>query len=43
VHVVSETLGDDELTWDNTRRIPGVHVCSFRPVAEASGERAHHA
>ena len=25
-YVVSATLGDDELTWDNTTRIPGVQA-----------------
>jgi dihydrofolate reductase len=37
-YVVSETLGDDELTWDNTTRIPGDQaVPRIRELHEADG------
>ena len=37
-YVVSETLGDDELTWDNTTRIPGGEaVAHIRKLREADG------
>ncbi|MBT2385625.1 dihydrofolate reductase family protein [Streptomyces sp. ISL-11] len=37
-HVVSATLGDDELTWANTRRIPGGEAVSrIRELREADG------
>ncbi|MDQ1010008.1 dihydrofolate reductase [Streptomyces sp. V4I23] len=37
-YVVSRTLGDDELTWDNTTRIPGDEaVARIRKLREADG------
>ena len=37
-YVVSRTLGDDELTWNNTRRIPGDEaVARIRELREADG------
>ncbi len=37
-YVVSKTLGDDELTWNNTTRIPGDEsVASIRKLHEAAG------
>jgi len=37
-YVVSETLGDDELTWDNTTRIPGDEaVARIRELHETDG------
>ncbi|NWF27817.1 dihydrofolate reductase family protein [Streptomyces sp. PKU-EA00015] len=37
-YVVSRTLGDDELTWDNTTRIPGDEaVAQIRKLREADG------
>jgi dihydrofolate reductase len=37
-YVVSETLGDDELTWDNTSRIPGNEaVARIRELHESDG------
>ncbi|MEV4333203.1 dihydrofolate reductase family protein [Streptomyces sp. NPDC049597] len=37
-YVVSRTLGDDELTWDNTTRIPGDEaVAEIRKLREADG------
>ena len=37
-HVVSTTLGDDDLTWDNTTRIPGEEaVARLRELHEADG------
>ena len=37
-HVVSQTLGDDELTWHNTTRIPGDEaVARIRELHEADG------
>jgi dihydrofolate reductase len=37
-YVVSETLGDDELTWNNTTRIPGDEaVARLRELHESSG------
>jgi dihydrofolate reductase len=37
-YVVSETLGDDELTWDNTTRIPGDGaVARIRELHETEG------
>jgi len=37
-YVVSATLGDDELTWDNTTRIPGDEaVARIRELREADG------
>ncbi len=37
-YVVSETLGDDELTWDNTSRIPGDEaVARIRELHETDG------
>ncbi len=37
-YVVSETLGDDELTWENTTRIPGDEaVVRIRELHEADG------
>ena len=38
-YVVSETLGDDELTWDNTTRIPGDEaVARIRELHETDGD-----
>ncbi len=38
-YVVSETLGDDELTWNNTTRIPGNEaVARIRELRETDGE-----
>jgi dihydrofolate reductase len=38
-YVVSTTLGDDELTWRNTTRIPGDQaVASIRELHEADGD-----
>ena len=37
-HVVSATLGDDELTWNNTSRIPGDQaVARIRELRETEG------
>ena len=37
-YVVSETLGDDELTWNNTTRIPGDEaVARIRKLRETDG------
>jgi dihydrofolate reductase len=37
-YVVSETLGDDELTWNNTTRIPGDEaVARLRELHESGG------
>jgi dihydrofolate reductase len=37
-HVVSATLGDDELTWNNTTRIPGDQaVARIRELRETDG------
>src|SRR6185436_13441079 len=37
-HVVSTTLGDDELTWNNTTRIPGDEaVARIRELRETDG------
>jgi dihydrofolate reductase len=37
-YVVSTTLGDDELTWNNTTRIPGDHaIARIRELHEADG------
>ena len=37
-HVVSATLGDDELTWNNTTRIPGDQaVARIRELRETEG------
>ena len=37
-YVVSETLGDDELTWNNTTRIPGADgVARIRELRESDG------
>jgi len=37
-HVVSSTLGDDELTWNNTSRIPGDEaVARIRVLRESEG------
>jgi dihydrofolate reductase len=37
-YVVSETLGDDEVTWDNTTRIPGGSaVARIRELHETDG------
>jgi dihydrofolate reductase len=37
-YVVSQTLGDDELTWDNTTRIPGEQaVARLRELRESDG------
>jgi len=37
-YVVSETLGDDELTWDNTTRIPGHEaVARIRQLHDTDG------
>jgi dihydrofolate reductase len=37
-YVVSKTLGDDELTWNNTRRIPGDEaVARIRELHETDG------
>ncbi|WP_326611620.1 dihydrofolate reductase family protein [Streptomyces scopuliridis] len=37
-YVVSETLGDDELTWNNTTRIPGGQaVADIRKLHETDG------
>ncbi len=37
-HVVSSTLGDDELTWNNTTRIPGGEaVAGVRELRKADG------
>jgi dihydrofolate reductase len=37
-YVVSSTLGDDELTWENTTRIPGDRtVVGVRELREAGG------
>ena len=37
-YVVSATLRDDELTWDNTTRIPGDHaVARIRELRETDG------
>jgi dihydrofolate reductase len=37
-YVVSKTLGDDELTWDNTTRLPGDEaVARIRELHEAAG------
>ena len=37
-YVVSETLGDDDLTWDNTTRIPGNEaVARIRELHDADG------
>ncbi|MGW7195416.1 dihydrofolate reductase family protein [Streptomyces chryseus] len=37
-YVVSRTLGDDELTWENTTRIPGAEaVAGIRKVRESDG------
>ena len=38
-YVVSETLGDDELTWDNTTRIPGDEaIARIRELHETDGD-----
>ena len=40
-YVVSATLGDDELTWDNTSRIPGDQaVDRIRELRETRGRRS---
>jgi dihydrofolate reductase len=37
-YVVSETLGDDELTWNNTTRIPGKQaIARIRELRETAG------
>ena len=37
-YVVSETLGDDELTWNNTTRIPGDEaIARIRELHETDG------
>ena len=39
-HVVSATLGDDELTWNNTTRIPGDQALArIRELHETEGRR----
>lgn len=38
-YVVSDTLGDDELTWNNTTRIPGSEaVAGIRQLKETGGD-----
>jgi dihydrofolate reductase len=38
-HVVTDTLSDDELTWENTRRIPGTEALDGIRELRAAGGR----